>query len=126
MAVEADAVSRGSWWPGGRRGAVALASAVLVVTVVGLLQVASRGSHLLCQAGMARRCRPSAAPGGRQVYVAANESLVDELSVFPGGRRLTTTSSSYTLGDEPESPIDGYTTTATFAVPAGTTADAIV
>jgi hypothetical protein len=126
MAVEADTGSRTRWWTGGLRGAIALASVVLTVTVVGLWQVVSRGSHLLCEGGLSSLCRPAEVAGGKHAYVSANERLVDQLPVFPGARRLTTTSSPYTLGDDPESPIDGYATTAAWSVPPRATPHSIV
>jgi hypothetical protein len=125
MAVEAD-ISRTRWWPGGRRGAIALTSVVLTVTAVGLWQVASRGRHLLCEGGLNSQCRPAEVPGGRHAYISANERLIDRLPVLPGAQRLEITSSPYSSGDEPESPIGGYTTVAEWSVPHGMKADSIV
>ena len=126
MAVEADTVSGTRWWPGGRRGAIGLTSVILTVTAVGLWQVASRGRQLLCEGGVASLCKPADVAGGKRAYVSANERLIAQLPVFPGARRLETSSSPYSLGDDPESPIDGYTTAAAWSVPPQTTADSIV
>src|SRR5207248_11031313 len=126
MAVEAHIVTPTRWWPGGRRGAMALASVVLIVTTVGLWQVRSRGSELLCEGGIDSLCHPAGVAGGKHAYVSANERLIEQLPVYSGARRLNTSSSPYALGDRPNSRIDGYTTAVTWSTPPRTTADSIV
>jgi hypothetical protein len=126
MAIEAHIVGPARWWPGGRRGAIALASVVLVVTAVGLWQVRSRGSELLCEGGITSLCRPADVTGGQHAYVSANERLIAQLPAYSGARRLNTSSSPYASGDRPNSPIDGYTTAVTWSAPPRTTANSII
>jgi hypothetical protein len=103
MAVEAHVVTATRWWPGGRRGAIALASVVLTVTAVGLWQVGSRGSELLCKGGMTSLCHPADVVGGKHAYVSANERVIERLPVYSGAPLFANRSSRAPFGTDPAS-----------------------
>lgn len=50
-------------------------------------------------------------------YVAANEAILDELSVYPGSRLSSTQSYPYYAGDSGVSPVVGYVTVVLFELP---------